>query len=548
MAHVTPVQLPGLTNVSFIAAGTNYSVVVRNDGSVWTWGSNLNGQLGDATSSRSTPAQVSGVSGVKSVAAGYNHVLAVKTDGTVLGWGMNAFGQSGPSNFVNVNPTPAQINNLTGVTEVGAGYGFSLARTSDGKIWGWGLNSQGQLGNGSQGSNPQPTPTQVSGITNAISVAAGNSHGLALLSDGTMVSWGDNSYAQLGDGTTFMRLTPVPIVGIQVVAQPSITPQSATGYAPIAVTVNCSTAGAVLHYTTNTLDPTENDPVVSVGGVIDITQSGILRVKGFKSGWSPSPIINGFYTVTANPIDDSSIFVRQHYLDFLNREADQPGLQFWVNNIESCGQDLGCRETKRIDTSAAYFLSIEFQQTGYLVHRFYKASFGRRPFFSEFLSDTQTIGNGVVVNAPGWQELLESHKRAFADAWIARPAFVALYNNLSNAQYVEMLIANTGATFTPSDRDALVNGLNSQAMTRAEVIRMVAENQAFYNVEYNAAFVEMQYFGYLRRNPQDAPDNNLDGYNFWLNKLNEFGGDFRRAEMVKAFLVSTEYRQRFGHP
>ena len=74
------------------------------------------------------------------------------------------------------------------------------------------------------------------------------------------------------------------------------------------------------------------------------------------------------------------------------------------------------------------------------------------------------------------------------------------------------------------------------------------KNQAFYDAEYNAAFVETQSFGYLRRNPQDPPDNNLNGYNFWLNKLNEFGGDFRRAEMVKAFLVSGEYRQRFGAP
>jgi hypothetical protein len=107
------------------------------------------------------------------------------------------------------------------------------------------------------------------------------------------------------------------------------------------------------------------------------------------------------------------------------------------------------------------------------------------------------------------------------------------------------LIANTGASFTQTDRDALVDVLNSQAMTRAQVLRLIAENYAFYNAEYNAAFVEMQYFGYLRSNPQDAPDNNLDGYNFWLNKLNEFNGDFRRAEMVKAFLVSGEYRQRF---
>ena len=253
-------------------------------------------------------------------------------------------------------------------------------------------------------------------------------------------------------------------------------------------------------------------------------------------------------STSGNVIDDTQFFVTQHYRDFFSREPDSAGQQFWVDNIDSCGANAACREVKRTDTSAAFYLSIEFQETGYLVHRFYKASFGRRPLLSEFLPDTQTIGNGVVVNAPGWQELLENNKRSFANAWVTRGPFASIYDGLSNEQYVDTLIANTGATFTETDRDALVDVLDNQAMTRAQVLRIVAENEAFYNGEYNAAFVEMQYFGYLRRNPQDAPDNDLSGYNFWLNKLNEFGGDFRRAEMVKAFLVSSEYRQRFGTP
>lgn len=219
-----------------------------------------------------------------------------------------------------------------------------------------------------------------------------------------------------------------------------------------------------------------------------------------------------------------------------------------MNNIDSCGADAQCREVKRIDTSAAYFLSIEFQQTGYLVHRFYKASFGRRPLFSEFMADRQTIANGVVVNEPGWEQLLENNKQAFVDTWVTRPAFTSIYNALDAAHYVDTLITNTGATISQTDRDALVNALTTNVKTRAQVLRVIAEHQAFYNAEYNAAFVEMQYFGYLRRNPQDPPDNDLSGFNFWLNKLNEHGGDFRRAEMVKSFLVSGEYRSRFGAP
>lgn len=245
-------------------------------------------------------------------------------------------------------------------------------------------------------------------------------------------------------------------------------------------------------------------------------------------------------------IDDTYFFVYQNYHDFLNRLPEIDGLFFWTGNIFSCGADEACREVKRIDTSAAFFLSIEFQETGYFAHRFYKASYGRRPLFAEFQPDMQVIGNGVVVNAPGWQQLLENNKQAFTNAWVTRPAFSSIYDGLGNSQYVDTLIANTEATFTQTDRDALVDVLNNQAMTRAQVLRIIVENESFYNKEYNAAFVEMQYFGYLRRNPQDPPDNNLNGYNFWLNKLNEFGGDFRRAEMVKAFLISGEYRQRFG--
>lgn len=247
-------------------------------------------------------------------------------------------------------------------------------------------------------------------------------------------------------------------------------------------------------------------------------------------------------STSGNVIDNTQLFVTQQYRDFFGREPDPPGQQFWVNNIESCGADAACREVKRIDTSAAFFISIEFQETGYLAHRFYRASFGRRPLFSEFLPDQRAIGNGVVVNAPGWEQLLESNTRAFADAWVARSGFSSIYDGLSNQQFVDTLLANTRATVTDTRRNALIDVLNTQAMTRAQVLRLIAEDQSFYNAEYNEAFVEMEYFGYLRRDPDE------DGFNFWLAKLNQFGGDFRQAEMVKSFLVSGEYRQRFGPP
>jgi hypothetical protein len=249
---------------------------------------------------------------------------------------------------------------------------------------------------------------------------------------------------------------------------------------------------------------------------------------------------------TTNPLDTTAFFVRQHYVDFLSREPDAPGLSFWTNNIDSCGTNASCREVKRIDTSAAFFLSIEFQETGFLVHRLYRASFNRLTRYREFVRDSQEISRGVVVGSTGWEALLEARKQAFISEFITRTDFNGIYGGMTNAQYVDALNTNTGNSLSTTERNNLVNGLNGGTETRATALRKVAEDADFRARETNPGFVLIQYFGYLRRNPDDPPDTNFDGYNFWLNKLNSFGGDFRAAEMVKAFIVSGEYRARFG--
>jgi hypothetical protein len=234
----------------------------------------------------------------------------------------------------------------------------------------------------------------------------------------------------------------------------------------------------------------------------------------------------------------AGFFVRQHYLDFLGREPDASGFNFWSDQILGCGSDVGCRERRTINVSAAYFLSIEFQETGGMVDSLYRTSYGRRPLFAEFMPDTATVANNVIVGSNAdWQATLEANKQAFINAWIARPAFSAAYDGLNNAAYVDSLISHA-AGFN-GDRDALVNGLNNSSLTRATALRQIVENGGFVNAKRNQAFVMMQYFGYLRRDP-DA-----DGYQFWLNKLNQFNGNFEQAEMVKAFIVSGEYRNRF---
>lgn len=117
---------------------------------------------------------------------------------------------------------------------------------------------------------------------------------------------------------------------------------------------------------------------------------------------------------------------------------------------------------------------------------------------------------------------------------------------MTSAQFVDSLNANAGGALSISERDQLGNELSSGAKTRAQVLRAVAENEQFTRAHFNRAFVLTQYFGYLRRNPNDASDNNFDGYNFWLTKLDLFNGNVVQAEMVKAFISSIAYRQRFG--
>ena len=270
---------------------------------------------------------------------------------------------------------------------------------------------------------------------------------------------------------------------------------------------------------------------------------------------------NGDTGTGANPIDDTNIFVGQHYHDFLNRQADAGGQAFWTSQITACGSDAACIDDRRQNVSAAFFLSIEFQSTGYLVYRFEKASFNRQVRYEPFLRDVRRLAEGVIVGQTGWEARLEANRQAFAAEWVERAEFKLVYDAKSNAEYVNALFANTGATPTDAERQALIDGLNASTETRATVLLKLSENGSVYNKLYNPAFVLMQYFGYLRRNPDDAPDNNLVGYNFWLAKMNEFSqpgedvrvesvalGRAKRAQMVRSFLVSGEYRERFGRP
>jgi uncharacterized protein (TIGR03118 family) len=414
-----------------------------------------------------------------------------------------------------------------------------------------------------------------------------------------------------------------------------------------------------------------------------------------------------------NPIDETTFFVRQQYLDFLNREPDAAGLAFWSNEITSCAGNAACIEIKRINVSAAFFLSIEFQRTGLAAYLTHRAAFGASAsgspapiLYGNFQRDTQALQRNYIVGAPGADAQLEANKVAYFNEFVTRPEFVAKYpSTLTNDQFVDNLLASanlspseirlfvvnltnsqevpptvptttTGAArpasfgtarfqfndaqtamtmsttinnidifgdktadtnddllaahihagaavvpgvngpvvwgffgspfndnnpndafvqafpssvggtfrnkwdapegngttlaaqltnlttghayinfhtrqftggeirgnFPAADvfRNALVAGLNAATETRATVLRKISEAEELQTRDFNRAFVTMEYFGYLRRDPDTA------GFNFWLNKLNAFGGNFVNAELVKSFITSGEYRQRFG--
>jgi hypothetical protein len=166
----------------------------------------------------------------------------------------------------------------------------------------------------------------------------------------------------------------------------------------------------------------------------------------------------------------------------------------------------------------------------------------------------------VIVGQPGADQLLEANKQRFFLEFVQSPEFLAagaFPTTLTAAQFVDKLNGNTldplnpgaGPALNQSQRDALVNQLApdpTSATLRSQVLRSISENGTFHNRQFNKAFVLMQYFGYLRRNPNASPDTNFDGYNFWLGKLNQFNGNFVNAEMVKAFITSGEYIGRFG--
>ncbi len=240
---------------------------------------------------------------------------------------------------------------------------------------------------------------------------------------------------------------------------------------------------------------------------------------------------------TTNPADQPNFFVRLQYLDFLNREPDAGGFAYWTNEISSCGNDQLCIHNRRIGVSAAFFIEQEFQNTGFFVYRFYKATLERRLTFIEFMRDrTRLQAGGDLATA----------KTSYANEFVQRTDFVVKYPLAQTGmQFVDALILavrnSSGLDLGGKSSELLAeyNLGGSQSERRARVVVKLIEYAEYQEVEFNPAFVLAEYFGYLRRNPDEG------GYQFWLDVLNNREPNNYRG-MVCSFLTSAEYQQRFS--
>jgi hypothetical protein len=234
-----------------------------------------------------------------------------------------------------------------------------------------------------------------------------------------------------------------------------------------------------------------------------------------------------------NPNDDAQNFVYQQYHDLLNREPDAGGLVYWTSQITQCGNDQNCINARRKDLSAAFYIELEFQETGYFVYRMQKASYGTQPTYFQFMADRSRIDANHLK--PG--------KQAFGTAWVQRAAFKAAYPDaMPQDQFVNKLYDTAGLVGYQTERLQAIQDLSNNVKSRAQVLRDAIEIPAFTTQEYNPSFVLMQYFGYLRR------DADQGGYQFWLSVLNsQLPQDTSGYHsMVCAFVTSGEYQDRFS--
>jgi alpha-tubulin suppressor-like RCC1 family protein len=329
----SPHQISSLNAVIAIAGGDSHSLALKSDGTVWAWGINDDGELGNgSTSNSSVPIQVTGLSGVMAITGGGYHSLALKSDGTVWAWGYNNYGQLG-NGTTNSSSLPVQVSSLSSITAISAGYWHSLALKSDGTIWAWGYNGDGELGNGS--TNNSSVPIQVTGLTGVMAITGGGYHSLALKSDRTVWDWGNNLNDQLGNGTANSSSVPVQVTTLSntikisaglyhslalvdsLPTAPTLTsPAEGTTVSGTSVTFQWAASSGATNYWLAVVKTNDNSIIVnkSVGNATSSTETGFSNdgttyrwvvAAGNSAGWGSASTMktftNGTITIPAAP-------------------------------------------------------------------------------------------------------------------------------------------------------------------------------------------------------------------------------------------------------
>ncbi|MEN3368196.1 MAG: hypothetical protein V7609_339 [Verrucomicrobiota bacterium] len=259
---------------------------------------------------------------------------------------------------------------------------------------------------------------------------------------------------------------------------------------------------------------------------------------------------------TSNPIDNTNFFIRQLYIDFVGREPEPAASTFLANQINACGTNDDCLQSRRADVATAFFTSLEFHQTGYLIYLANKAAFKDAAagagaivpvLYGDLMRDLQIINQGVPFGQPGWDAVLIANQGAFFTDFVLRPAFAGLYPTTKTpAEFVDALYLNTGVTPSAAERQAAIDefggaGNTADNAARVRALRRVTQSATFVANEFNRAFVLFEYAGLLRRDPDQS------GYDSNVNLLNSANGNFRRPlGMIERFIESPEYRGRFG--
>ena len=311
-ARYLPVRVQNLIGVTAIAASDDYSLALKNDGTVWAWGYNGNGELGDGTFvDRHLPVQVQGLDGVTAIAATVFHSLALRNDGTVWAWGENTYGEIGDGTSGNFRNRPVEVQNLSAVTAIAAGAFRSLAVENDGTAWAWGENALGELGDGT--TIDRYIPVQVQNLSAVRAISSGEAHSLALKNDGTVWAWGENNVGELGDGTTINRGLPVQVQGLS-----GVTAVSAGATHSLALKSDCTIWG----WGQNSNDQLGYGPTSPQLTPVQVPNISLVTAISAGNGYSEDSLAVAHVVLTQLTITEILMHPNQSHLDRFNLKLD----------------------------------------------------------------------------------------------------------------------------------------------------------------------------------------------------------------------------------